>query len=165
MISRRVFLKNGGLALVSLGFAPTFLARTVEGMTARQKVLIAIFQRGAVDGLNMVVPFGDRDYYGARPTLAIARPGADENTAIDLDGFFGLHPSASARAPRAATSSSRASHMPATALSPSRQSRNAPTPGSTIRSARASAAGSSITTASCPIRSNPFCTLRRLPMP
>jgi uncharacterized protein (DUF1501 family) len=92
MISRRVFLKNGGLALVSLGFAPTFLARTVEGMTARQKVLIAIFQRGAVDGLNMIVPFGDRDYYGARPTLAISRPGADQNTAIDLDGFFGLHP-------------------------------------------------------------------------
>ena len=92
MISRRVFLKDGALALVSLGFAPTFLARTVDGLTSRQKVLIAIFQRGAVDGLNMIVPFGDRDYYGARPTLAIARPGANENTAIDLDGFFGLHP-------------------------------------------------------------------------
>ena len=92
MISRRVFLKDGALALVSLGFAPTFLARTVEGISTRQKVLIAIFQRGAVDGLNMIVPFGDRDYYAARPTLAIARPGADENTAIDLDGFFGLHP-------------------------------------------------------------------------
>ena len=60
MISRRIFLKDGGLALVSLGFAPAFLARTVEGIAAgRQKVLIAIFQRGAVDGLNMIVPFGD----------------------------------------------------------------------------------------------------------
>ena len=93
MISRRIFLKDGGLALVSLGFAPTFLARTVEGIAAgKQKVLIAIFQRGAVDGLNMVVPFGDADYYSARPTIAIARPGSGDDTAIDLDGFFGLHP-------------------------------------------------------------------------
>ncbi len=58
MISRRIFIRNGGLALVSLGFAPSFLARTVEAAgTARRKVLVAIFQRGAVDGLNMVVPF------------------------------------------------------------------------------------------------------------
>ncbi|MEX2660796.1 MAG: DUF1501 domain-containing protein [Vicinamibacterales bacterium] len=92
MTSRRIFLKNGGLALVSLGFAPTFLARTVEGLAARQKVLITIFQRGAVDGLNMIVPFGERDYYTARPSLGIARPGAGADTAIDLDGFFGLHP-------------------------------------------------------------------------
>lgn len=91
MISRRVFLRDGGLALVSLGFAPRFLARTVEASANRQKVLIAIFQRGAVDGLNMIVPFGERDYYTARPSLAIPRPGGD-NTAIDLDGFFGLHP-------------------------------------------------------------------------
>ena len=92
MISRRIFLKDGGLALVSLGFAPTFLARTIAAGAARQKILIAIFQRGAVDGLNMVVPFGERDYYAARPSLAIARPSSDENSAIDLDGFFGLHP-------------------------------------------------------------------------
>jgi uncharacterized protein (DUF1501 family) len=91
MISRRIFLKDGGLALVSLGFAPTFLARTLEASVRKQKVLIAIFQRGAVDGLNMVVPFGERDYYTARPSIAIARPGG-EGTALDLDGFFGLHP-------------------------------------------------------------------------
>ncbi|MBA3642407.1 MAG: DUF1501 domain-containing protein [Acidobacteria bacterium] len=93
MTSRRIFLKNGGLALVSLGFAPTFLARTVEGLSAqtRQKILITIFQRGAVDGLNMIVPFGDADYYSGRPSIAIAKPGRPES-AIDLDGFFGLHP-------------------------------------------------------------------------
>jgi uncharacterized protein (DUF1501 family) len=91
MTSRRVFLKNGGLALVSLGFAPAFLARTLEASGQKQKVLITIFQRGAVDGLNMVVPFGEPDYYAARPSLAIARPGG-EGTALDLDGFFGLHP-------------------------------------------------------------------------
>jgi uncharacterized protein (DUF1501 family) len=92
VISRRIFLKNGGLALVSLGFAPAFLARTVAASDARRRVLITIFQRGAVDGLNMIVPFGERAYYDARPTLAIARPGASPDAAVDLDGFFGLHP-------------------------------------------------------------------------
>ena len=92
MFSRRVFMKNGGLALLSLGFAPAFLARTVEAATAtRRKILITIFQRGAVDGLNMVVPFGERDYYAARPSIAIPRPN-DPQGAVDLDGFFGLHP-------------------------------------------------------------------------
>jgi len=92
MISRRIFLKNGGLALVSLGFAPAFLARTVAAADARRRVLITIFQRGAVDGLNMIVPFGERGYYAARPTLAIAPPGRSDDAAVDLDGFFGLHP-------------------------------------------------------------------------
>ena len=92
MISRRVFLKNGSLALVSLGFAPLFLARTAAASGNRRKVLIAIFQRGAADGLNMVIPFGDRAYYAARPSIAIAQPGTADDTAIDLDGFFGLHP-------------------------------------------------------------------------
>jgi len=92
MFSRRIFLKNGGLALVSLGFAPAFLARTVAAADARRRVLITIFQRGAVDGLNMIVPFGERGYYAARPTLAIAPPGRSDDAAVDLDGFFGLHP-------------------------------------------------------------------------
>jgi uncharacterized protein (DUF1501 family) len=92
MFSRRVFMKNGGMALLSLGFAPAFLARTVEAAgAARRKVLITIFQRGAVDGLNMIVPFGERDYYAARPSIAIPRPNASDG-ALDLDGFFGLHP-------------------------------------------------------------------------
>ncbi len=92
MFSRRVFMKNGGLALLSLGFAPAFLARTVEAAgNARRKILITIFQRGAVDGLNMVVPFGEREYYAARPSIAVPRPNAAEG-AVDLDGFFGLHP-------------------------------------------------------------------------
>jgi uncharacterized protein (DUF1501 family) len=92
MISRRIFLKNGGLALVSLGFAPEFLARTVAAATPRRRVLVTIFQRGAVDGLNMIVPFGEREYYSARPSIAIARPGSGPEAALDLDGFFGLHP-------------------------------------------------------------------------
>lgn len=94
MISRRVFLKNGAFALVSFGFAPSFLARTAFAAVParRARRLIAIFQRGAVDGLSMVVPFGERDYYRARPSIAIARPKSGDAAALDLDGFFGLNP-------------------------------------------------------------------------
>ena len=92
MFSRRVFMKNGGLALLSLGFAPAFLARTIEAAgTARRKILITVFQRGAVDGLNMIVPFGERDYYKSRPSIAVPKPNTVDG-AVDLDGFFGLHP-------------------------------------------------------------------------
>jgi uncharacterized protein (DUF1501 family) len=91
MMTRRVFLRNGSLALVSLGFAPAFLTRTVRAAGARQKVLVAIFQRGAVDGLSMVVPFGEKAYYQARTSIAIPEP-TDPQGAVDLDGFFGLHP-------------------------------------------------------------------------
>ena len=80
--------------MLSLGFAPSFLGRAAAAVNARRKLLIAIFQRGAVDGLNMVVPYGEADYYRLRPTIAIPRPGTDPmGSAIDLDGFFGLHPS------------------------------------------------------------------------
>ena len=92
MQSRRVFLKNGAFAFVSLGFAPSFMARTAVAATGRSKQLIAIFQRGAVDGLSVVVPFGESDYYKARPSIAIPRPGGGANAAMDLDGFFGLNP-------------------------------------------------------------------------
>jgi len=94
MVSRRVFLKNGAFALVSLGFAPSFLTRTAfaQGRSARSKMLIAIFQRGAVDGLSVIVPFGEDEYYRSRPSIAIGRPNSGENAAIDLDGFFGFNP-------------------------------------------------------------------------
>src|SRR2546428_6969083 len=94
MTSRRVFLKNGAFALVSLGFAPSFLARTAfaQGRSARAKQLIAIFQRGAVDGLSVIVPFGEGEYYRARPSIAIPRPKDGDSGAIDLDGFFGFNP-------------------------------------------------------------------------
>jgi len=92
MVSRRVFLKNGAFAFVSLGFAPSFLSRTALAATGRSKQLIAIFQRGAVDGLSMAVPFGEADYYRARPSIAIPRPNSGENAALDLDGFFGFNP-------------------------------------------------------------------------
>jgi len=94
MLSRRVFLKHSGFALVSLGFAPSFLTRTAyaQGRSGRPKQLIAIFQRGAVDGLSVIVPFGEAEYYRARPSIAIARPGSSADAAVDLDGFFGFNP-------------------------------------------------------------------------
>src|SRR3954463_4850408 len=98
-MNRRFFLKSGGVALASIGMmgaAPSFLERAVRAQSlagGRRKTLIALFQRGAVDGLNMVVPHGEKEYYNLRPALAIARPqSGNAEAAIDLDGFFGLHP-------------------------------------------------------------------------
>jgi uncharacterized protein (DUF1501 family) len=101
---RRVFMKNGALALVTMGLNPTLLRRTAFAQqlaggaatlgNARGKVLICLFQRGAADALNVVVPHGEKAYYQLRPNIAVPRPTlATQESAIDLDGFFGLHPS------------------------------------------------------------------------
>jgi uncharacterized protein (DUF1501 family) len=103
MATRRVFLKSSALAMFGVGAAPGWLARAAFAKDApetRKKILIAIFQRGAVDGLNVVVPHGDPAYYALRPSLAIPRPnGSDDASAIDLDGHFGLHPALKALKP------------------------------------------------------------------
>jgi len=92
-LTRRIFLKGAGLGLFALGLPPSFLARAAAAETAkRAKILIVVFQRGGMDGLNVVVPFKDRSYYSLRPSLAIADPASREHGAIDLDGFYGLHP-------------------------------------------------------------------------
>ena len=67
MITRRTFVKAGGCALVAYAGAPRFLLRAAHAAEASGKVLVAIFQRGAVDGLSMVMPFGDPGYAGVRP--------------------------------------------------------------------------------------------------
>ncbi len=96
MLNRRLFLKSTGLAVVAGGFLPNVFVRMASaGTPASRRVLVAIFQRGAVDGLNVVVPFAEKAYYEARPSIAIPRPGSGEGAALDLDGFFGLHPSLS----------------------------------------------------------------------
>jgi uncharacterized protein (DUF1501 family) len=93
MINRRVFLKSSGLALVAGGLLPNVFVRMAQAGTPNgKKVLLAIFQRGAVDGLNVIVPYVESQYYAARPTIAVPRPGSGETAALDLDGFFGLHP-------------------------------------------------------------------------
>ena len=99
-VDRRFFLKSSGLAMLGLGFAPGFLSRAVAARTAaNKKILLAVFQRGGADGLSMVPPVGDPDYYALRPTLAIARPGEGEGAALKLDDTFGLHPALSSLAP------------------------------------------------------------------
>jgi uncharacterized protein (DUF1501 family) len=103
-MDRRVFMKSGAMALVTMGLSPSFLRRSAFGAdlmkgaatrgAARGKTLICLFQRGAADALNVVVPHGDPAYYRLRPNIAIPRPslGAGPAGAVDLDGFFGLHP-------------------------------------------------------------------------
>ena len=92
-ITRRVFLRNGGLAVIGTAAIPSFLTRAAyatQSLSAQNKRLVVIFQRGAADGLNIVVPHGERAYYAMRPSINIPR-----NAVLDLDGFFGLHPSLS----------------------------------------------------------------------
>jgi uncharacterized protein (DUF1501 family) len=88
-------MKQGGITMVGLSTVPAFLQRAIASTPAEgKKQLVVLFQRGAADGLNIVVPFGEPNYYRMRPTIAIPQPkrgGAD--AALDLDGFFGLHPS------------------------------------------------------------------------
>src|SRR5499433_2754675 len=101
-ITRRVFMKGGAMALVGTAAIPSFLTRAAFGIDralgSGKKRLVVLFQRGAADGLNIVVPHGEPLYYSLRPSIAIPRPSAT-NGAIDLDGFFGLHPSMSAFKP------------------------------------------------------------------
>ena len=97
-VSRRGFMKNGALALVGTSVIPAFLTRSVMAeMTtaaANGKKLVVLFQRGACDGLNVVVPYREKNYYAMRPSIAI-KP----EQVLDLDGFFGLHPSMAAMKP------------------------------------------------------------------
>lgn len=105
-MDRRFFLKTGGIGLASFGLmgaAPEFLhqfaaAKGVGSGGQNKKVLVTIFQRGAVDGLNMIVPHGEADYYNLRRATAVPQPGKQDG-ALDLDGHFGLHPSMAALAP------------------------------------------------------------------
>ena len=96
-ITRRVFLRNSGMAIVGTAAIPSFLTRAAygaESLVGKNKRLVVIFQRGAADGLNIVVPHGEQAYYTMRPSINIPR-----NAVFDLDGFFGLHPSLSAFQP------------------------------------------------------------------
>ncbi|NIJ55051.1 DUF1501 domain-containing protein [Dyadobacter arcticus] len=108
MATRRGFLKSGGLALfgVGMGGIPHFLSRTVAAGNhitrpfERKKILVCIFQRGAMDGLMAVTPFNDPHLKAARPALFIsAAKNGSQPALVDLDGNFGLHPSMNAFEP------------------------------------------------------------------
>ena len=91
--SRRRFLKSTGLGFLALGLPPAFLVRAARAQqVGKGKVMVVVFQRGAMDGLNAVIPFKDRAYYALRPSIGIAEPASGEERAVDLDGFYGLHP-------------------------------------------------------------------------
>ncbi|MCI0620945.1 MAG: DUF1501 domain-containing protein [Acidobacteria bacterium] len=100
-INRRVFLKSSGLSLLGLGAVPPFLQRlALSNSAGNKKILLTVFQRGAADGLNVVAPFGEKLYYSLRPSIAIPQPkSGDAASLLDLDGFFGLHPSLQALKP------------------------------------------------------------------
>jgi uncharacterized protein (DUF1501 family) len=111
MITRRYFVTGTAVTLFSAGFLPSVLRRACAALAdgppraGRRRVLVVVFMRGAVDGLNVVVPHGDADYYAARPEIAVARPGGSSlraganESALDLDGHFGFHPRLSALKP------------------------------------------------------------------
>jgi uncharacterized protein (DUF1501 family) len=91
--SRRSFLKSTGIGFLALGLPPSFLVRAAGAeQGGRGKALVVIFQRGGMDGLNVVIPFKDQAYYALRPSIAVKEPAAGEERAIDLDGYFALHP-------------------------------------------------------------------------
>jgi len=101
-VNRRIFLKQGALAFLCMGAGPSwgpgFLRNTAFaadlGSSTSNKILICVFQRGAVDGLSMVVPYGDPYYYQSRSDISLAPPtqAAGENTTLDLNGYFGFNP-------------------------------------------------------------------------
>ncbi len=95
-LSRRDFMKLAGTLAVAPAL-PSWMPRLAfapEGVQPPGDILVVVFQRGGMDGLNAVIPHGDADYYHHRSRIAIPEPqdGSDK-TGIDLDGFFGLHPS------------------------------------------------------------------------
>src|SRR5262245_43141414 len=92
MLTRRYFLRSSAIVMAGCGIAPGWLARATPEGENKRKILVAVFQRGAADGLNIVVPYFEKIYYDVRPSIAVSRPGT-ANGAIDLDGRFGLHPS------------------------------------------------------------------------
>jgi uncharacterized protein (DUF1501 family) len=98
VVTRRGFMRGGALALVGTSVIPAFLTRAVYGEVAaakaNKKKLVVIFQRGACDGLNVVVPYTEANYYAMRPTIAI-----QPKDVLDLDGRFGLHPAMAAFKP------------------------------------------------------------------
>ena len=135
--SRRYFLKQSGIAMVGLSAMPAFLQRAVASTPMpNKKQFVVLFQRGAADGLNIVVPFGEPNYYRMRPSIAIPQPSrGSAEAAIDLDGFFGLHPSLAPLEPLFhknelaivhATGSPDPISMPRTSWSPARRASKRP---------------------------------------
>jgi uncharacterized protein (DUF1501 family) len=94
MLTRRFFVRGSALIMAGAGAVPSWLGRAAAATQGKKKTLVAIFQRGAADGLSIVAPFGDKRYAELRPTIGVSAPGNQQRqpNGIDLDGFFALHP-------------------------------------------------------------------------
>ncbi len=111
-LTRRFFLKTTGALAVYSGICPSNLlagSGVQSSAVRRGKTLVILFLRGGADGLNLVVPHAEPRYYDLRKSIAIPRPGAKDG-ALDLDGFFGLHPAAAALLPMFQSGSALAIH-------------------------------------------------------
>jgi uncharacterized protein (DUF1501 family) len=90
-VTRRIFMRGGAMAVIGTAMVPALFTRAVlaqtEGLRSNGKRLVVLFQRGAVDGLNVVIPFQEQAYYQSRSSIAVLQA-----RVINLDGFFGLHP-------------------------------------------------------------------------
>src|SRR5262252_1920365 len=91
MQTRRIFLRDSAMVLAGSGSVPFWLGRAAASTESKRKTLVAIFQRGAADGLSLVAPFSEKRYYELRPTIAVQPPNTSQQT-TDLDGHFALHP-------------------------------------------------------------------------
>jgi uncharacterized protein (DUF1501 family) len=93
-LSRRQFVGAAGAAFAAAAF-PAWLPRVVlaESATSSRDIIVSIFLRGGADGLSLVVPFGDDQYYAARSTIAIARPDSGRPSRVTpLTDYFGFPP-------------------------------------------------------------------------
>jgi uncharacterized protein (DUF1501 family) len=97
-VNRRIFMRGGAMAVIGSAMIPTLFTRAVlaqtEGLRRGGRRLVVVFQRGAADGLNIVVPYREPSYYQMRSSIAVP-----EGQLLDLDGFFGFHPAMAALKP------------------------------------------------------------------
>ena len=105
MVNRRAFMRSGALALFATGIGglPSFIAQAADSRKIwtpykKNKVMVCIFQRGAMDGLMAVSPYADSALKTLRPNLYMS-PSEKEGGLFDLDGKFGLHPALAAFQP------------------------------------------------------------------
>src|SRR5215470_9144491 len=99
MLTRRLFLHGSAIAMAGMGSAPQWLARAASTGEGKRKILVAIFQRGACDGLNVVVPFAEKRYYELRPTIGIPAPSGGGASSATGGGAAAGRPGATVAAP------------------------------------------------------------------
>ena len=93
-LSRRQFVAGAGAVFAAAAF-PAWLPRVVlaDSYASSRDVIVSVFMRGGADGLSLVVPFGDANYYASRPTIAVAQPDSSAASQVTaITDYFGLPP-------------------------------------------------------------------------